>query len=65
MATIQYTIYKYLVTTGRRIKFTTMASVTGYEHAPAFDSGILQVSPLHSIYYHQYGNPDGKPGKLQ
>ncbi|MGX5666752.1 prolyl aminopeptidase [Rhizobium daejeonense] len=26
-----------------------------------FDSGFLQVSPLHRIYYEQCGNPDGKP----
>lgn len=31
------------------------------ETPPAFDSGYLQVSSVHSIYYEQRGNPDGLP----
>ena len=34
----------------------------GYDHDPPFDSGYLRVSDLHSLYYEQYGNPNGKPG---
>ena len=37
-------------------------SAEGYTHAAAFDTGYLQVSNLHRIYYEQYGKPDGKPG---
>lgn len=32
-----------------------------YPDIEPFDSGRLQVSPIHSIYYEQSGNPDGKP----
>lgn len=35
-----------------------------YQHGDAFDEGHLQVSDLHSVYYAQYGKPDGKPGTL-
>jgi proline iminopeptidase len=34
---------------------------TLYPEIEPFDSGYLQVSPLHRIYYEQCGNPDGKP----
>lgn len=34
---------------------------TLYEPTPKFDEGFLKVSDLHSIYYSQYGNPNGKP----
>jgi hypothetical protein len=36
----------------------------GYQHEPAFDSGYLQVDDVHSLYYEQYGKPDGKPGSF-
>jgi proline iminopeptidase len=32
-----------------------------YPDIEPFDSGFLDVSPLHRIYYEQCGNPDGKP----
>jgi proline iminopeptidase len=32
-----------------------------YPDIEPFDSGRLQVSPLHSLYYEQCGNPAGKP----
>ncbi|MBX3692253.1 prolyl aminopeptidase [Dokdonella sp.] len=32
-----------------------------YPEIEPFDSGHLQVSPLHRIYYEQCGNPRGKP----
>ncbi len=32
-----------------------------YPDIEPFDSGRLQVSPVHSIYYEQSGNPRGKP----
>lgn len=32
-----------------------------YPEIEPFDSGMLQVSDLHSIYYEQCGNPAGKP----
>jgi len=31
-----------------------------YPTIEPFDSGFLQVSPLHTIYYEQVGNPAGK-----
>jgi proline iminopeptidase len=34
---------------------------TLYPDVEPFDSGYLQVSPVHQIYYEQCGNPDGKP----
>lgn len=34
---------------------------TLYPDNPAFDSGSLPVSDLHSLYYEQSGNPNGKP----
>ncbi|KAF2711407.1 prolyl aminopeptidase [Pleomassaria siparia CBS 279.74] len=37
------------------------STTTGHVHTEAFDDGYLQVSPLHKIYYHQYGKADGKP----
>ncbi|KAJ9157018.1 Proline iminopeptidase [Coniochaeta hoffmannii] len=33
----------------------------GYAHDDPFDEGFLSVSDIHALYYHQYGNPDGKP----
>lgn len=39
--------------------------MTAYEHSAAYASGHLAVSELHSIYYEQYGKPDGKPGPLR
>ncbi|HEX5960689.1 MAG TPA: prolyl aminopeptidase [Rhodanobacteraceae bacterium] len=32
-----------------------------YPEIEPFDSGKLQVSPLHTLYYEQCGNPHGKP----
>jgi len=32
-----------------------------YPELEPFDSGMLQVSPLHTLYYEQSGNPHGKP----
>ncbi|MEP7185631.1 MAG: prolyl aminopeptidase [Rhodanobacter sp.] len=32
-----------------------------YPEIESFDSGFLQVSPLHTLYYEQSGNPNGKP----
>ena len=40
-------------------------TMTAYEHSAAYASGHLAVSELHSIYYEQYGKPDGKPGPLR
>jgi proline iminopeptidase len=34
---------------------------TLYPDIEPYDSGYLQVSPLHRIYFEQCGNPDGKP----
>ncbi|MCK9539775.1 prolyl aminopeptidase [Dokdonella sp.] len=34
---------------------------TLYPEIEPFDSGYLEVSPLHSLYYEQCGNPQGKP----
>ncbi len=34
---------------------------TLYPDIEPFDSGFLQVSPLHRVYYEQCGNPRGKP----
>lgn len=34
---------------------------TLYAEIEPFDSGYLQVSPLHRMYYEQCGNPQGKP----
>lgn len=34
---------------------------TLYEPIEPFDSGRLAVSPIHTIYYEQCGNPKGKP----
>ncbi|MBZ0222233.1 MAG: prolyl aminopeptidase [Dokdonella sp.] len=34
---------------------------TLYAEIEPFDSGYLQVSPLHRVYYEQCGNPQGKP----
>lgn len=31
-----------------------------YPPIEPFDSGFLEVSPIHTIYYEQVGNPDGK-----
>ena len=33
-----------------------------HQHGEAFDEGFLAVSDLHSVYYAQYGKPDGKAG---
>ena len=32
-----------------------------YPEIEPFDSGMLKVSPLHTLYYEQCGNPNGKP----
>ncbi|KZC42278.1 UNVERIFIED_ORG: prolyl aminopeptidase, partial [Rhodanobacter sp. FW104-R5] len=32
-----------------------------YPEIESFDSGFLPVSPLHTLYYEQSGNPHGKP----
>jgi proline iminopeptidase len=34
---------------------------TLYPPIEPFDSGWLQVSPIHKLYYEQCGNPDGQP----
>jgi proline iminopeptidase len=34
---------------------------TLYPPIEPYDSGTLPVSPIHTIYYEQCGNPDGKP----
>ena len=34
---------------------------TLYSEIEPFDSGFLKVSPLHTLYYEQSGNPRGKP----
>jgi proline iminopeptidase len=34
---------------------------TLYPELEPFDSGMLPVSPLHTLYYEQSGNPHGKP----
>ena len=34
---------------------------TLYDPVEPFDTGRLQVSPIHNIYYEQAGNPDGRP----
>ena len=39
----------------------TPARRTLYPEIEPFDSGRLAVSPLHTIYYEQCGNPRGKP----
>jgi len=35
-----------------------------YENQQAWDEGYLEVSDLHRLYYAQYGNKSGLPGKL-
>ncbi|KAK2768105.1 hypothetical protein FQN53_006316 [Emmonsiellopsis sp. PD_33] len=37
------------------------SSIRSYTHEDAFDEGFLTVSPLHTIYYSQYGKQEGKP----
>ena len=32
-----------------------------YPEIEPFDRGMLPVSPLHTLYYEQSGNPHGKP----
>ena len=32
-----------------------------YPEIEPFDSGFLKVSALHTLYYEQSGNPNGKP----
>jgi len=32
-----------------------------YPEIQPFDSGMLRVSDLHTLYYEQCGNPHGKP----
>lgn len=39
----------------------TTARRTLYPEIEPFDSGMLTVSPLHTLYYEQCGNPHGKP----
>jgi proline iminopeptidase len=34
---------------------------TLYDPIEPFDSGHVQVSPIHKLYYEQCGNPEGKP----
>ncbi|HWG11442.1 MAG TPA: prolyl aminopeptidase [Rhodanobacteraceae bacterium] len=34
---------------------------TLYSDIEPYDHGLLPVSPLHTLYYEQCGNPDGKP----
>ena len=35
---------------------------TNMSEPEPFNSAYLQVDDIHSIYYEQYGNLDGKPG---
>lgn len=32
-----------------------------YDQTELIDSGYLKVDGMHTIYYHIYGNPKGKP----
>jgi proline iminopeptidase len=32
-----------------------------YAKIEAYDQGFLKVSPIHTVYYEQSGNPTGKP----
>lgn len=32
-----------------------------YPPIQAFDEGMLKVSDIYTVYYAQYGNPEGKP----
>ena len=32
-----------------------------YPEIEPYDQGMLQVSEIHTLYYEQSGNPDGKP----
>jgi proline iminopeptidase len=34
---------------------------TLYEPIEPFDQGMMSVSPIHTLYYEQCGNPEGKP----
>ncbi len=34
---------------------------TLYDEIEPYNQGYLQVSPIHSLYYEESGNPDGKP----
>ncbi|MCK9488589.1 MAG: prolyl aminopeptidase [Xanthomonadales bacterium] len=38
-----------------------MTTPTLYPQIQPYDSGRLAVSPLHTLYYEQCGNPEGKP----
>ena len=40
---------------------STGSQTEGYKHKKPFDSGFLQVSDIHKIYYAQYGRWDGRP----
>jgi len=63
--THHHTVYVYEASQEERDTETSdiMASTKEYLHSEAFNDGYLQVSPLHKVYYHQFGKPDGKPGK--
>jgi hypothetical protein len=39
----------------------SFAKTALYPPIKAYNSGMLKVSDLHSIYYSEYGNPNGKP----
>jgi hypothetical protein len=34
----------------------------GYAHDAPFETSLLKVDDIHTIYYEQYGLKDGKPG---
>ena len=34
---------------------------TFFESSPSYNDGYLEVGGGHSIYYEEYGNPNGKP----
>nr|OQO18134.1 hypothetical protein B0A51_15206 [Rachicladosporium sp. CCFEE 5018] len=38
-----------------------MAPTTGHDHGNPNNNGFLKVSDLHTLYYEEYGNPNGKP----
>ncbi len=49
------------LTSGRMVTGSGATLRTLYPEIEPFDKGTMQVSPVHSIYYEQSGNPRGKP----
>lgn len=57
---------RVLVVTPLRARFVSIMAADGsltplYPPCEPFDSGFLQVSDVHKLYYEQCGNPAGKP----